>query len=1040
MPDTANERIVKFQALLRELFQFDSADLDFGIYRIMNRKRGVIERFISTDLPGAIDAELRSGALARQAEAAAALEETRQRLVDGLGAGALDPEGGVANSDLMNTPLAQAYLQAREFAGAARSHATVEADVYNRLHAFFARYYRDGDFISKRRYGRGARYAIPYNGEEVYLHWANRDQYYIKTAEHFHNYDWRAGNGVAVHFRLDNADVEQNNVKGANRFFIPRADDARWDPERRVVTVPFAYRPLTAAEEKTYGRGGANRQDKIAAVAAEALAVRFDAPEAQAALSAGPAADGEPAPVERHLRRYARRNDSDFFIHRELREFLSRELDFYLKNEVLNLDNLSVAGERAADGWFQALRVMKSIGGRIIDFLAQIEDFQKMLWEKRKFVTETAWCVALRCIPPAFHPEIAANDAQWAEWRALSVIDDDAALLANGAKTRDERLAFLKENPTAMVDTARFDADFADRLLASFGDLDAAADGLLVHGENWQALRLLQERYERRIKCIYIDPPYNTAASEIIYKNGYKHSSWLTFMSNRLAAAQIYLDPEAPWVVAIDDTEMVGLCQLLDSAFATYDRNTVIVKHHPGGSGLEGSNVSGTHEYALFMSPQGRKVIRGKRRGDGTTKVGFQRSGAATSNMRVGRPNSFYAILIDPTNSTIMGFEPPPALGDDYPKEDTSDGYIRVYPVSRDGTERVWRRSYAKVADCLEHGEIVCENNNSIYLLSDNNGKHRPIFSIWDDSKYNAGLHGTNVLKDIVADGESFSYPKSVYTVKDCISACVHNVDEADEPVVLDYFAGSGTTGHAVIDLNRKDSGQRKFVLIEMAEYFDTVLLPRIKKISFAPEWKNGKPLSGTTPDDADRSPRIVKYIRIESYEDAMDCIQFDESVAQQNLDRRIEGYFLNYMLKWETKDSETLLNPAKLTDPFAYRLRVRANGNALERPVDVAETFNYLLGLRVRTRRVYMDDDRRYLVFRGETRAAPGRVTVVIWRATAGWAEADFGRDKRFVAETKIAEGADDIYVNGDSCILGARPVEPLFKARMFAGAADGL
>ena len=148
-----------------------------------------------------------------------------------------------------------------------------------------------------------------------------------------------------------------------------------------------------------------------------------------------------------------------------------------------------------------------------------------------------------------------------------------------------------------------------------------------------------------------------------------------------------------------------------------------------------------------------------------------------------------------------------------------------------------------------------------------------------------------------------------------------------------------------------------------------------------------------------------------------------------------LEEYLLRYMLGWETRDSETLLNPAKLTSPFSYRLRVHANGEKRERMVNLPETFNYLLGLRVQKREVHQDNGRRYLVFRGETRAAPGRQVAVIWRETEGWTEDDFARDRDFVAERNLVGDADTVYVNGDSAIPGAKPIEPMFKARMFAG-----
>ena len=140
-------------------------------------------------------------------------------------------------------------------------------------------------------------------------------------------------------------------------------------------------------------------------------------------------------------------------------------------------------------------------------------------------------------------------------------------------------------------------------------------------------------------------------------------------------------------------------------------------------------------------------------------------------------------------------------------------------------------------------------------------------------------------------------------------------------------------------------------------------------------------------------------------------------------------------MLKWETKNSETLLNATKLTSPFDYRLRTHVSGETRDRTADVAETFAYLLGLNVRTRQVHYDDDRRYLVYGGETREAPGREVAVVWRTTEGWTQDDFARDRQFVDGLKSVKDADVVYVNGDSVIPGAKPVEPIFKARMFAG-----
>jgi len=1022
-----NDSLEKFQRLLRELFQFDCADLDFGIYRIMNYKRGVIEKFITQELPKAVAEELDRDALAEQSQTAKELKGVAGRIREAFGKNALDADGNLVET-YHETPLGKKYLSLKEKAAGCRDHEALQSTIFSHLYTFFSRYYQDGDFISKRRYSKRQKYAIPYNGEEVYLYWANHDQYYIKTAEHFHDYTFSA-RGVTVHFKLVGADVEQNNIKGDKRFFLPRVKEINWDEEADQLIIPFEYRPLTEQEEIAYGKK--NQQETIIAKALEEIPGRLSPKRAAPALTALTAerhktADGKSVSfLEHHLRQYTRRNTSDFFIHKDLKGFLSRELDFYLKNEVLNLDELEAAGEQRAEGWFQLMRVIKAIGGRIIEFLAQIEDFQKMLWEKRKFITEMQYCITVGNIDEGFYPGIAACEAQWAEWRELFHIDEEETnLFTSGKNKEDKRIAFLKAHPTLVLDTKHFDQDFVDRLLAGFDDLDEMTDGLLVHSENWQALHLLMEKYRNEIECVYIDPPYNTGDSEILYKNEYLCSSWLSLMENRLTLSMRLLSDDHVLFIAIDDFEMADLCELVDKHFPYLRREMIVVNHHPQGG--KAKTLANTHEYMLAcVGRSSDRTLTGRISEDGVELRPFKRSGTAESNFRYGRPNSFYAILVDPDTKKIVGLEPPPERGSEYPTGKTKEGYIRVYPLGSQGEERVWRRSYASCLSLVQDGNLQCSNNLTIYQRIQAEERTPALFSNWVGSRYNAGIFGANLLSDIIGEHNPFSYPKSIHTVEDAIfSAGIE-----DDAICIDFFAGSGTTGHAVINLNREDGGKRKFILVEMGDYFDTVLLPRIKKVTFAPEWKDGKPRRMATQEESERSPRIVKYIRLESYEDTLNNIEFDEASGQGAL--KFDDYLLRYMLKWETRKSETLLNIEKLTRPFNYKLHIHTGGRTREKVVDITETFNYLLGLHVGTRQVLYDGDRRYLVYRGRV---DHREVVVIWRETEGWTKEDLERDKKFVAEQKLTEGADEVFVNGDSFIRGAKALEPVFKARMFA------
>ncbi len=1029
----------KFQSLLRELFQFDCADLDFGIYRIMNYKRDVIEKFISTDLPKAIADELDRGVLADQSLAAKELAEVAKQITESLGKDALDADGQLAET-YHGTPLGRKYLDLKDKAAGGRGREALEATIFNHLYTFFSRYYQDGDFISKRRYSKRQRYAIPYNGEEVYLHWANHDQYYVKTAEHFHDYSFTS-HGVTVHFKIKAANVEQNNVKGDKRFFIPRVKEVDWDEKASQLVIPFEYRPLNDQEAVTYGTK--NQQDKIIADALDSIPKRLKkADKALLALTAErrKTNDGQPVSfLEHHLRQYTRRNTADFFIHKDLKGFLSQELDFYLKNEVLNLDEIEAAGQDRCEGWFQIMRVIKAVGSRIIDFLDQIESFQKMLWEKRKFITETQYCITVGTIDESFYPDIAACDAQWAEWKELFYIDEEHSdLFTNGKSKKDRRISFLKAHLTLVLDTKHFTADFVDRLLASFADLSAITDGLLVHSENWQALHLLTDTYRDGVRCVYIDPPYNTDAGPILYKNNYRSSSWVSMMADRLAAAKSLLTRDSVLCATIDDYQYRELYFLLERILGKDSiAGTVAIRCNPSGRPVP-SGFAQSHEYAIFATRSPESTMSKLPRTDKqaaryrhTDDFGpymwelFRKRGS--NSERWNRPSLYYPIYIAGESVRI-----PKMKWDDDDRvwrveEKPRQGEKVVYPVDDEGTDRTWRGSPDNI-----------ENNPTNYKAIEADGtitvyyKFRPSddgvlpTTMWIDAKYSATEHGTGVIKNLFTGYNVFSYPKSVFAVEDSLRVAGMS---GTSGFVCDFFAGSGTTGHAVINLNREDEGRRKFILVEMGAYFETVTLPRIKKVTFAPEWKDGKPKRLATAEEAERSPRIVKYIRLESYEDALNNISFDDASGQGAL--KFDDYLLKYMLKWETRKSETLLNVEKLARPFAYKLTVMKNGESVDRIVDVPETFNYLLGLHVSTRKVYDDDGRRYLVYRGRI---DHRQVVVIWRDTDGWQKKDLERDKKFVADQKLTEGADEVFVNGDSFIPNARALEPVFKARMFS------
>ena len=340
------ESLQKLQELLQKLFRADAADLDFGIYRIINYRRDQIQKFIDEELPTIIQNALEANTEAESAhERITELENDVREFSRNLGEDILDADGNLINDAYADAPIVVQYLEAQEQLGSPPTRDQREDTVYNHLYTFFSRYYEDGDFIPRRRYSQTERYAVPYNGEEVYLHWANRDQYYVKSGEHFSTYRFTS-QGITVAFDLQNVDVEKDNVKGAKRFFIPLSSETTYSSETDEICIPFEYRPLTDEEKKKYS--GQKQQDKIIE-AAEPEIMRSLTDHYNALSALDHQTEGETT-LRKHLRTYTRRNTADFFIHKDLKQFLNRELDAYIKNEVIPLPDLILTNVKNGGG------------------------------------------------------------------------------------------------------------------------------------------------------------------------------------------------------------------------------------------------------------------------------------------------------------------------------------------------------------------------------------------------------------------------------------------------------------------------------------------------------------------------------------------------------------------------------------------------------------------------------------------------------------------------------------------------------------------
>ena len=496
-------------------------------------------------------------------------------------------------------------------------------------------------------------------------------------------------------------------------------------------------------------------------------------------------------------------------------------------------------------------------------------------------------------------------------------------------------------------------------------------------------------------------------------------------MENRLAQARHLESTQTVVVVAIDEVEQENLGLLLNSVYSDLEKTCVTVVHN--ATGQQGNNFSSTNEYAYFVYRNDRGSIGLQERED-KPDIRPLRNVSTGAHLRSDAANCFYPILV--ANGEIVGFGD--VCPDEFHPEGINvfrgDGIVEIYPIDSSGIERKWVFARHTVETIRDELFATRDSETGIWDIMRRKTKFK-YKTVWTDKRYSANSWGSRVLNQMMGK-RKFTFPKSIYTVRDCIDAALGGNSSG---TVIDYFAGSGTTGHAVINLNREDYGSRKFVLIEMGQYFDTVLLPRLKKAVYSSDWKDGKPVKRKGVS------QLLKYIRLESYEDVLDSLDTASKsdnqlgLLDENPDLG-EDYNLRYMLDSETSQSASLLG-RDWRDPFAYSLSVVRDGVRRKVLVDLTETFNYLIGLRVASRR-YLGGN---LAISG--RDSDGRSCLVIWRRLdeMDHEELDdwFDRNRK-----RFGTSLERIYVNGDNTLNAmkqpgdvwtAMTIEPLFRELMF-------
>ncbi|MCY4567723.1 MAG: site-specific DNA-methyltransferase [Candidatus Poribacteria bacterium] len=1016
---------------LREMFHFTHNDLNFGIFRILKIKRDEVNQFIDEKLTTIVDEVLTDVADAlydsqltqvkefvneygskRDRDCLENIAENTQQLIDFL-----QTEGKEELIAPLQTDLDElkAHLAFR---------------VYNHVHSFFEGYYRDGDFGYNDR--STAQYKVDYPGEANYdgtdtlFHWKCRDSYYVKTATGFNSIAFEV-EGKQIEYRLEgeaSSSIAQNNNRDDfkhyrfGRIDPPKLDDTEqtWrvilhlaetstpkvEIYREMCAQIFSetddvdvylHEPSKNGEEqgKPIFKNLANTYDKVNDGKLQGIkALRLNLTDYANKLASHPdfkelgknkalrqeALQERPQVIRFHtfdknLNTFFVGMDSDYFIHKDLDRFLKTEQRRYIQNTILgDLDTLlNNSPENPA---FAIATAFRSVTNEVIAFLAAVETFQKRLFLMKKKVISTDYLISVGKILEATKDnpteretvifQILENKAQLADWRETFGIDFT------------EQLPLTKEHySTLPLDTQYFDDVFVDNILASFPDLEDQINGVLLNSENFQALNLIQEKYRGKIKSIYIDPPYNTGADGFLYRDAFRHSSWLSLMYDRLLLSREIAQDNSSIAISINEEELFNLKLLLDMALGNENYlTTITVKVRHEGRILTGDKDVHEVTEQLLVYRNSDDFTPTKRIVDNTSidKYCWNVTELIQSKRMLNLEDK-EVTLFAPEEFSIKRVEP----SEENLHRESIRGTIkkinssgRFYTNHLDPRSEEYHGYLFKVPDMGDDGlgyRYFCipskhENRkNGFYFqgvpVNKPDTKEHPYPNHWEAEE---GYWDMVDVVNTVGQEGVVSFPNGkkplAFVTKYLILA---GVEDNKSSICLDYFAGSGTTGHAVLRLNKTDNGNRKFILVEMGDYFESKLKKRIRCAMFSENWKRDKP---DAKKKIDGTVGIVKYQRLEQYEDVLNNL----TTSPPNYDTKTE-LPVKYLYRPEEQQIRLMID---MGAPFSNRITY--GKDSTEGVVDVLETYCYFKGLSVQRRLRFDLNDRVYRVIRSGTRA----------------------------------------------------------------------
>ena len=806
----------------------------------------------------------------------------------------------------------------------AEKESSFREELFDKLYTFFHRYFCESGSIYFRHLPAFSKtYERVYaDGQDVALSWKTRMLYYVKSDVLVRsmpvelNEEGKPQNTRRFYFDASEFEQKKNNEK---REFVFNFEEVKRESQGRVVHLKVAY-----SRQSTR-----TRIDEILKKARTG-GVRLSEEQLQRAIGV-----------------FRRQTEADFFINKDARGFLREQFELWMYQYLFHEETI-FEQER-----LDQLRAIQQTAYDIIDFIAQFEDELRRVWEKPKFARDVNYVVTLDRVTDAVLKKITRHKgatAQLREWKKLGMVEDRFSMkdVFKGQKRLDNKNGANGNYRFLPLDTKHF-KDLELEILDGLGNLDEALDGELVHSENWQALNTLQERYRGRVKCIYIDPPYNTGKNDFLYKDNGQHASWLQMMHDRISIGRALLKKDGFFTSHIDENEYENMQKILLRIFGKHVLNSIIWnKLNPKGDAL---GIATQHEFICCSSKDREALDRHslvkekahakeilnkakrivKARGGVNSDARRQFKNWVNENRKLSGGESAYHCLDD--NGDVYRL-----VSMAWPNRDPAPPeYFTplVHPKTRKKCPvpgRGWRYAKNTMQKKVKEGRIIFGENESVqprekYLLKERIHENLP-------SVMEYGGSDDALFKKMNLDVESIN--KLTHKPVEVARRLLSSFSREPGSTVVDYFAGSGTTAHAVINLNREDGGSRKYLLVEMGEYFHTVLLPRIKKVVYSKDWKDGKPVS------REGSSHFLKYYSLEQYEETLRNSRYEDDGEQLELDTQ-KSPFEQYVFFCDDKLAHAV-KPLK-------NGKLKINLRNLYPDVDVAESLSNVLGKQIRKR-----------------------------------------------------------------------------------------